>query len=179
MSPRRFLLTYLIEGDSYTWKQRSKRYFVHFSNFVSMLLENEENAAFFTLFDDLAINIPSAIKVWTSDRLSVLTLTFKKWKTVDFLLSLKDPFRWVKHGGSGSRRYWKTILRSTNDRSAVTYQINLSFLSHYLLLLLDLSSFFKKAFYCKFWNICFVTASSNLCGLFWHSSINLSLINPF
>ena len=118
MFPRSFLLTSLIEGDSYTPKQRSKRYFVHFSNFVSMLLANEENVAFFRLFDDLTINIPSAIKVWISDGLSVLTLCFKKWKTVDFLLSLKDPSGWVKHGGSGSRGYWKTILRSTNDRSA-------------------------------------------------------------
>ena len=145
MSSPAFLLTYLIEGDSYTSKQRSKRYFVHFSNFVSMLLANEENVAFFRLFDDLTINIPSAIKVWTSDGLSVLTLCFKKWKTIDFLLSLKDPSRWVERGGSGSRdigkQYWDLLMIEV--LSIVTYQINLTFLWHYLLLLLDLTySFF-------------------------------------
>ena len=43
---------------------------------------------------------------------------FQKWKAVDFILSLKDPSGWVKHGSSGRRGYWKTILRSTNDRIA-------------------------------------------------------------
>ena len=83
-----------------------------------MHLTNEENVPFFRLFDDLTINTPSAIKVWTSDGLSVLSLCFKKWKTVDFLLSHKDPSGWVKDGGSGNRGLWKSIIRSTNDLSA-------------------------------------------------------------
>ena len=140
-----------------------------------MLLANEENVAFFRLFDDLTINIPSAIKVWTSDGLSVLTLCFKKWKTIDFLLSLKDPSRWVERGGSGSRdigkQYWDLLMIEV--LSIVTYQINLLFVCHYLLSLLDLnSSFFSVT---KFEIFCFVIVSSNLCGLFQHSSINLYL----
>ena len=166
---------WLIEGDSYISKQRSKQYFVHFRNFVSMLLANEEqNAAFFRLFDDLTINIPSAIQLWTSDGLFVLTLSFKKWKIVEFLLSLKDPSGWIKHGGCESREYWKIIWRSTTYRSAKYGNLpNKSLFSLTLLIFaiwFDLF-FLKKAFCCKIWNLL-------LCYCFFkHMKIILTFFN--
>ena len=106
---------------------------------------------------------------------------FQKWKAVDFILSLKDPSGWVKHGGSGWRGYWKTILRSTNDRiDKYSNPPNKSLVPLTLLIIatwFDLF-FFLKLSVVKFEIFCFVIASSNLCGLFWHSSINLSRILP-
>ena len=66
---RDFLLISLIDGDSLISSHKSKQWLISFNSLIAICVTNDANALVFSLSDDLATNISSAMTVLTFEGL--------------------------------------------------------------------------------------------------------------